>query len=99
MTDTCFRRPEIAPSGALKKEFAARYRLEGSGHRRIRLLSATEIRQIRRHVIVNAVDALLAPVSGAHLPRSSAINFRRPPDRTTKEAVIVLSAHQPESVL
>ena len=34
-----------------KAEFPARYRLDGSGHRRIRLLYASEIWRIRRMVI------------------------------------------------
>jgi hypothetical protein len=34
-----------------KAEFPARYRLDGSGHRRVRVLYASEVRRIRAMVI------------------------------------------------
>jgi hypothetical protein len=34
-----------------KTDFPARYRLEGSGHRRVRVLYASEVRRIRAMVI------------------------------------------------
>jgi hypothetical protein len=34
-----------------KDEFPARYRLDGSGHRRVRVIYASEIRRIRERVL------------------------------------------------
>ena len=44
-----------------KAEFPARYRLDGSGHRRVRVLYASEARRIRSMVIRGPLQGLGCP--------------------------------------
>ena len=43
-----------------KNEFPARYRRQGSGHRRVRLLLASEIRTIRERTLLTKIQGIAA---------------------------------------
>jgi hypothetical protein len=61
-----------------KAEFPARYRRQGSGHRRVRLLLASEIRSIRERTLLTKIRAIAARISRPRARRSRALPLTQP---------------------